>query len=169
MPGDPAFRMEPLGESHDRGAFSCGQPALDRYFREQATQDIRRRVSNCFVAVENASGRVAAYYTLASASLPMTGLPAELAKKLPRYPSLPAVLVGRLAVDTGFQGRKLGSALLADAVHRVAAAAPASYALLVNAKDERAAAFYRRHGFVPTLDRPLTLFVPLATAVKIWI
>lgn len=160
------FRMEPLGEAHDRGAFSCGQAALDKYFQTQATQDIRRRVSNCFVAVETVSGRVAAYYTMASASLPITELPIELTKKLPRYPSLPAVLIGRLAVDRAFQGRKLGAALLSDALQRVLSAAPAAYALLVDAKDESAAAFYRHYGFTPITGRPMTLFLPVATGLK---
>ncbi len=164
--GPPPFQLDHLGDAHDRSAFSCGQAVLDRYFKTQATQDIRRHIANCFVAVETASGRVAAYYTLAAASVPMIDLPPGLTKKLPRYPSIPAALVGRLAVDTNFQRRGLGAALLADAVQRVLASAPAAHLLLVDAKDENAAAFYRRHGFIPILGRPLTLFLPLTTAVK---
>lgn len=160
------FRMEPLGPAHDRSTFSCGQAALDRYFQTQATQDIRRRLSNCFVAVETASGRVAAYNTMASTSIPITELPSELANKLPRYPVLPAVLIGRLAVDRAFQGRKLGAALPSDALQRTLDAAPAAYALLVDAKDDSAAAFYCRYGFNPILGRPMTLFLPIATGLK---
>ena len=160
------FRLEPLGDAHDRTGFACGQDPLDRYFQTQATQDIRRRVATCFVAVEVATGLVAAYYTLASAGIPIIDLPADLTKKLPRYPSIPAVRVGRLAVDARFQGRGLGGALLADALVRVMSSAAAVYALLVDAKDEKAAAFYRHHGFVALASQPRTLFLPIATAEK---
>ena len=160
------FRLEPLGDAHDRTGFACGQDPLDRYFQTQATQDIRRRVATCFVAVEVTTGLVAAYYTLASAGIPIIDLPANLTKKLPRYPSIPAVRVGRLAVDARFQGRGLGGALLADALVRVMSSAAAVYALLVDAKDEKAAAFYRHHGFVALASQPRTLFLPIATAEK---
>ena len=92
------FIVEPLTAAHDRASFSCGVPALDRYLRELATQDIRRRVSNCFVALD-ATGKIAGYYTFAATSLPLTELPPEQAKRLPRFPSFPACLIGRLAVD----------------------------------------------------------------------
>lgn len=161
------FRLEPLGEKHDRTNFSCGQEPLDRYIRTQATQDIRRRISTCFVAVETDTGNLAAYYTLAAASIPTPDLPAEITKKLPRYPTLPAVRIGRLAVDLRFQGRGLGGALLADALRRVLAAAPAAFALLVDAKDDKAVAFYRRYGFAPLAGQPRTLFLAVATADKL--
>jgi ribosomal protein S18 acetylase RimI-like enzyme len=160
------FRIAPLGAEHDRGSFHCGEEALDRYFQTQATQDIRRRVANCFVAVEVASGQVAAYYTIAAASLPFIDLPLEHAKRLPRYPTLPAVRIGRLAVDKRFQGRGLGAALLMDATRRTLQAPPAVYALLVDAKNDEAVAFYQRHGFRPLVAQPRTLFLPLATAQK---
>ena len=160
------FRLEPLGDAHDRTGFACGQDPLDRYFQTQATQDIRRRVATCFVAVEVSTGLVAAYYTLAAAGIPIIDLPADVTKKLPRYPSIPAVRVGRLAVDARFQGRGLGGALLADALVRVMGSAAAVYALLVDAKDEKAAAFYRHHGFIALASQPRTLFLPIATAEK---
>src|ERR1035441_4027090 len=112
------FRFEALGDGHDRGAFDCGDEALDRYFRTQATQDIRRRVANCFVVVGAVTGQVAAYYTLSSASIPLLDLPAEEAKRLPHYPALPAVLIGRLAVDRRFQRRGLGELMIVNAVQR---------------------------------------------------
>jgi GNAT superfamily N-acetyltransferase len=158
--------MEPLESHHDRQGFSCGQEALDHYLRAQATQDIRRRVAACFVAIEVVSGRVAAYYTLASAGIPFHDLPAEISKKLPRYPSIPAVRIGRLAVDSRFQRHGLGGALLADALQRVLASGPAAYALLVDAKDERAVEFYRHHGFLGLDSQPRVLFLPVATAQR---
>ena len=160
------FRMEPLGSGHDRSAFHCGEEALDRYLQTQATQDVRRRMANCFVAIEVATSRIAAYYTLSSASIPMIDLPSEETKRLPRYPTLPAVRIGRLAVDHGFQGRGLGAALLADAAHRAKHADIAAFTLLVDAKNEQAVAFYQHHGFRTLVSQPKTLFLPLATARK---
>uniref|UniRef100_Q02AT5 GCN5-related N-acetyltransferase n=1 Tax=Solibacter usitatus (strain Ellin6076) TaxID=234267 RepID=Q02AT5_SOLUE len=163
----PPFHLEQLGDLHDRGPFTCGDVALDRYLRSQATQDIRRRIASCFVAIEVATGRLAAYYTIASASLPLTELPAAVSKRLPRYPTLPAVRIGRLAVDQNFRGRGLGGALLADAIRRTLQAPPAVFALLVDANSEEAANFYRHHGFVSLNSQPRTLFLPLATAITL--
>ena len=162
----PPFRLETLTDKHDRTSFHCGEASLDRYLRTQATQDVRRRVANCFVAIEVATGRVAAYYTLSAASIPLTDLPADITKRLPRYPSVPAVRIGRLAVDEQFQGRGLGAALLADAVHRIMRADAATFTLLVDAKNEDAVSFYRHYGFRPLVSLPRTLFLPLATAQK---
>lgn len=162
----PDFRLEPLGSGHDRSAFHSGEEALDRYFQTQATQDIRRRVANCFVVVEVVSGQVAAYYTLSSASIPVVDLPPEETKRLPRYPTLPAVRIGRLAVDQRFQGRGLGATMLADAAYRTMRADAATFTLLVDAKNDRAVAFYRHHGFRSLVSQPQTLFLPLATAKK---
>jgi ribosomal protein S18 acetylase RimI-like enzyme len=162
------FRLETLSDAHNRTAFQCGVEALDRYFREQATQDIRRRISNCFVAIERATGEIAGFYTLATSGIPNTDLPSHVTKRLPRYHMIPAVQVGRLAVDIRYRGRKLGSGLLADAAVRSARADPAAFTLLVDAKDENAAAFYRKNGFTPLASRPLTLFLPIATALKLF-
>ncbi|MGP0073045.1 MAG: GNAT family N-acetyltransferase [Bryobacteraceae bacterium] len=163
---EPTFRLAPLGAEHARDSFCCGEEALDRYFKTQATQDIRRRIANCFVAVESATGLVAAYYTIAAASIPLVELPREEAKRLPRYPTLPAVRIGRLAVDQRFQGRGLGGALLIDAARRSSQSPPAVYALLVDAKSDQAVAFYQRFGFRAFASQPRTLFLPLATAQK---
>jgi len=138
---------------------------LDRYFRQQVTQDIRRRVTACFVAVVTASDQIAGYYTLASASVSLPDLPADLAKKLPRYPSIPAVRMGRLAVAERFKGLGLGSGLLADALARALRAEIAAYALIVDAKDDAAVAFYERHGFIPLASQERTLFLPLSAAL----
>jgi ribosomal protein S18 acetylase RimI-like enzyme len=160
------FRIEPLADAHNRTTFHCGEEALDGYFQAQATQDIRRRVANCFVAVEIATGLVAAFYTMSAASIAFVDLPPEESKRLPRYPTLPAVRIGRLAVDERFQGRGLGEALLMNAVERTMRADAAAFTLLVDAKNDRAAAFYRRYGFRALQDHPRTLFLPLATARK---
>lgn len=158
---DSPFHVAPLDATHGRGVFSCGVEPLDRYFQQQVTQDIRRRVTACFVALAD-DGQVAGYYTLASASVLLAALPADLGKKLPRYPSVPTVRMGRLAVDQAFAGRGLGGALLADALERAARSEIAAYALVVDAKNEPAAAFCQHHGFIALSDSPLCLFLPLA-------
>lgn len=160
------FRFETLGDGHDRAAFRCGDNALDGYFQTQVTQDIRRRITNCFVVVETATSRVAAYYTLSAASIPLVDLPPHEAKRLPRYPTLPAVRIGRLAVDQRYQRRGLGELMLMNAVHRTLQDAAAAFALLVDAKNDQAAAFYQRYGFRQIAGQPQTLFLPLATAQK---
>lgn len=158
------FRLAPLDVAYDRTVFNSGSEPLDRYLREQVAQDVRRRVAACFVALADGQ-RIAGYYTLASASLLLADLPATTAKKLPRYPTVPAVRMGRLAVDQAFKRHGLGGALLADALDRAASSDIAAYALMVDAKDEAAAAFYRHHGFIALPDSPLTLFLPLATVL----
>jgi ribosomal protein S18 acetylase RimI-like enzyme len=161
------FTIEALSPSHDRTDFSCGVDPLDRYLQTQATQDVRRHISNCFVAIEGSEPRIAGYYTLAASSIPVGEIPPEISRKLPRYPVLPAVLVGRLAVDRRFAGRALGSALLFDAFARSLRADPAVFAMIVDAKDERAAGFYRRFGFQPFTGRPLSFFLPMGTAARL--
>ena len=155
------FVIVPLADEHDRKRFECGTTALDRYFQEQVKQDIRRRIAACFVAVDDA-GQVAGYYTLSAASVALTDLPHDVARKLPRYPSIPAVRMGRLAVSTRFRGAGLGGALLVNALRRAAGAEIPAVVMLVDAKDDEAAAFYMHYGFVPFQARPLTLFYPLA-------
>lgn len=159
------FIIEPLG-AHDRSAFACGSDALDHYLRNQASQDVRRFVANCFIAVDAATGDVAGYYTLAATSIPADDLPPEMRKRLPRYPVLPAALVGRLAVDRRFHGKGLGSTLLADAALRVLKGDVKALAVIVDAKNEDAVAFYRHQGFQPFLSRPNSLFLPLGTIEK---
>jgi GNAT superfamily N-acetyltransferase len=140
-----AYRIELLG-AHDRSAFVSGSDALDRYLREQAKQDMRRRVASCFVAVDN-DGIIAGYYTIAATSLILDKLSSERIKRLPRYPSIPAVLLGRLAVAQTHQGKRLGGALVADALLRATSAEVMAYAMVVDAKDEQAVSFYEHLGF----------------------
>jgi ribosomal protein S18 acetylase RimI-like enzyme len=155
------YRVAVLGPGHARDGFSCGVAALDQYLARQANQDIRRRVSACYVAVEVGSGRTAGYYTLAAGGVALTDLPEALSRRLPRYPSVPVARIGRLAVDQAFQGKKLGGALLADAALRAARSEVTVFALVVEAKDEAAAAFYRHHGFESFGSRARQLIVSL--------
>ena len=159
-----AFRIKALTAAHDRKRFSSGSEPLDRYLRELATQDIKRRISNCFVAVDDADV-IAGYYTFAATGLPLAELSLDEAKRLPRYPLLPAGLIGRLAVDQTYRGRGLGGALVMDAAARAARADTAIFALVVDAKDAAAVAFYEHLQFMRFASRPTSLFLPLATAL----
>ena len=158
--------IEPLGRHHDRAAFSCGVEALDRYLRMQAGQDERRNLARVFVAVGVAPYVVAGYYTLSSLSVNVDDLPQELTRRLPRYPLLPAALIGRLAVSLDYQGQRLGRFLLLDALKRIieTGGTVASFVILVDAKDESAVSFYNNYGFERFSTHPMRLFLPVATA-----
>ncbi|NCA87506.1 MAG: GNAT family N-acetyltransferase [Gammaproteobacteria bacterium] len=158
------FHIELLG-GQERSAFCSGVDVLDRYFREQVTQDIRRRVSNCFVLLDP-ENKIAGYYTFAAASIPLLDLPDSLARRLPRYPSLPAGLIGRLAIDSRYQRQGWGALLVVDAVARALRAEPAIYALIVDAKDDQAIAFYRRLGFHRLASQAKRLFIPVSEMAK---
>lgn len=141
---------------HDRTRFSSGSEALDHYFHQQVTQDVRRRIASCFVAVSD-DREVAGFYTLAATSLAFDRLSAERARRLPRYPVVPGVLLGRLAVAKAHQGRRLGAALVADALLRSARAEIAGHILVVDAIDDTAARFYEHLGFEPLAGDPRRL------------
>ena len=161
------FRIEPLSEEHNRSAFSCGNEALDRYLREQAGQDRRRRLSAVLVLVDSEDNLVAGYYSLAACQVDPKSLPPQLARRLPRRP-VPATLIGRLAVDLRYRGLGLGRSLLADALLRAAIVSleVASMAVIVDAKDDAARAFYEHHGFRRFADEPHRLYLPIAEAER---
>jgi ribosomal protein S18 acetylase RimI-like enzyme len=160
-----AFVTAPLAREHDRQAFFSGVEPLDRYLRELAFQDIKRRVAGCFVALDD-QGAIAGFYTLAATHVSMNSLHADVVKRLPRYPAVPAMLMGRLAVATKYQGQGLGRALVADAAIRTDGFKIGAFALIVDAKDDRAVSFYEANGFMPIPDETRRLFLPIATALK---
>ncbi|MCY1517989.1 hypothetical protein D9M68_526930 [compost metagenome] len=148
-----------------RDAFDCGKhPALNTYIAKQATQDEKRNVSKTFLYLED--GALAGYYTLASTSILLTDVTAELAKGLPRYP-LPAVLLSRLAVEKGQQGKGLGKRLIADVFRRVYAVSKhvGVAFLAVDAKDADAAIYYDNLGFTASPVNPLRLVLPTGTFI----
>lgn len=121
-------------------------------------------MASCFLLIETGTDKIAGYYTLSATSVRANDLPTDILKRLPRYPILPAALIGRLAIDRRFQRRGLGSTMLADAALRVINGDTKAFALVVEAKDEESAAFYRHQGFHPFVSRPLAFFLPLETA-----
>ncbi|MFN7923131.1 MAG: GNAT family N-acetyltransferase [Bryobacteraceae bacterium] len=160
------FRIEALAGTHDRSGFESGSAALDRYFREQASQDVKRRIATCFVAVSVASSEVAGFYTLAATSIALDDLAPAIVKRLPRYPAIPAALLGRLAVSLRYQGKGLGGVLLSDAVVRVARAELGIFALVVDAKDDASQRFYERHGFTLLPNAGRRLCLPIGPALR---
>ena len=163
---DAPFVVARLSGNHDRASFTCGIEPLDRYFRQQASQDIRRRVANCFVMTELATGVVARYYTLAATNIQLYELPVAVIARLPRYPTVPAALLGRLAIATAFQGRKLGAAMLTDAITRTALAEIATFAVVVDPKDDTARRFHDRHGFADLPPPERRMFMTIETALR---
>lgn len=155
------FRIELLGPQQDRTQFCSGSAPLDQYFQQQVSQDAGRRITSCFVALAK-DQQIAGFYTLASTSVVLTDSPHAVGKKLPRYPTVPAVRMGRLAVDQNLKGKGLGGALLADALARVSRAEIAAFALVVDAKDKIASALYLHRGFIAFAGSPLSFFLPMA-------
>lgn len=166
-PGKEAPRVEILGPHHDRSGFESGIELLDRYFRAQAGQDARKNMAAPFVLVLP-DGTIAGYYTLSSTSMSLAELPEQVARKLPRYPLVPATLLGRLAVDHRQQGKGYGRFLLADALYRMVRSEIASFAVIVEAKDDSARRFYERESFLSLPDQPMKLFRPIADIEKLF-
>jgi GNAT superfamily N-acetyltransferase len=164
---EASLRVEALGPHHDRSRFASGVEALDRYFRSRAGQDARKNMAAPFVLVLP-DGAIAGYYTLSATGVKLTELPADVTRKLPKYPLVPATLLGRLAVDKTHQGRGYGRFLLADALFRAVRSEIASFAIIVDAKDEAARRFYERESFLPLPDQPLRLFRSMADIAKLF-
>lgn len=159
------FAFEPLGQQHDRAAFSCGVEPLDSYLQKQASQGAKKRAAAPFILT--ADGKtIAGYYTLSQYAIELGDLPDELAKKLPKYAlRVSATLLGRLAVSVDFRGQGFGEVLLMDALYRSLKLSEqiASTSVVVDANDDAARAFYRKYGFIelPKIDK--RLFLPMAT------
>lgn len=161
------LRIAPLHDWHDRTAFESGVEPLDRYLKTQAGQDIRKRVASCFVLTDDRPAPLA-FYTLAATSIALTDLPLSLTKKLPRYPSVPATLMGRLAVDRRFRGRRYGELMLMDAFGRALRSEIATYAFVVDAKDDAAARFYTTYQFLPLSGATRRYFLPMAEIARLF-
>jgi GNAT superfamily N-acetyltransferase len=162
-------RITPLG-NHDRAAFSCGKEPLDRYIREIAGQDVKRKLTAVFVLTADDSPRtIQGYYTLSSREVRLSVLPSDLAKKAGRYDSLPATLLGRLAVDSRHHGHGFGEILLIDALKRSLQSTTevGSFGVLVEAIDEEARRFYEKYDF-RYLEKN-KLFLPMTTIGQVFI
>jgi len=170
MADQSQFRVEILDPAvHRRDEFACESPALTGFLRTRARKEARSRTSACFVLVPEADpGQIAGYYTLSATSIKLENLPVELTRKLPRYPRLPATLLGRLARALAFKGQGIGDLLMVDALKRSYenSSVIGSVAVVVDPKDEPAAQFYGTFGFQPLDEHKM--FLPMK-AVPVWL
>jgi predicted GNAT family N-acyltransferase len=162
------YSIEPLGD-HDRAAFSCGDASLDRYIREQASQDVKRGLASVFViTAQDDPKQILAYYTLSSRELKLDQLPEKIAKRAGKYGHVGATLLGRMAVAEKYKGTGLGALTLMNALHKslLAATDVASLAAFVEAIDSDAASFYRKYGFIELPEDKLKLLLPMKTIAR---
>lgn len=160
------FEFHSLDQSFDRSSFDCGSPELNNFLKTRARQNQSVGFNKTFVAVlgGDPDKAVLGYYSLSMGEVELSSLPASLLKKLPKHP-VPIARMGRLAVDTSAKGQGLGELLMVDAMKRVLSASElvGVYALLVDAKNHSAKNFYLKYGFIPLVDEPMTLFMPLSS------
>ncbi|MBE9046372.1 GNAT family N-acetyltransferase [Pleurocapsales cyanobacterium LEGE 10410] len=159
-----ALKIEPFNsKQHDRSTFECGVESLDRYLRKTANQDLKKKIATVFVLVDSPNDNIIAYYTLSSYTVEITELDNSLVKRLPRYPLLPATLLGRLAVDRNYRGQRLGELMLVDALRKslVATEKVASIAVIAEAIDEKAVSFYRKYGFRSFTGNTMKLYMTM--------
>lgn len=166
------LRFEPLDKRrHVRAAFSCGQEPLDHYLKQQANQDLKKRVAAVFVLTPDGK-QIAGYYTLSQYAVDAGELPPEVTRKLglPKYSELPATLLGRLARSTEFEGKGIGELLLMGALRQALNQSKkiASMAVVVDAKDDKAKNFYKKYGFIELPDHPQRLVLPMETIAQMF-
>ena len=161
---DIAYLTEQLDpQRHDRDSFRCDSVSLDSYLKQQANQDRKRRIAVTYVLAGDK--QIKGYYTLASTRVDLTDIPDQVAKKLPHYPAMPAILLGRLAVHIDSQGQGYGKTLLVDALKRSCEISSliGAFAVIVKAKDDQARAFYKHFGFIEQSHDQYHLFLPMKT------
>lgn len=156
---------EPLNPKHKKSDFSCGKEMLDNYLHKQANQDIKRKLSVCFVIKEVETDIIKGYYTLSNNNIPLELVPNEIRKKLPRsYEAIPSTLLGRLAIDNKFQGQGIGKLIMVDALKRSYELSKTigSFAVVVDPIDKEAERFYDKYGFIKLPDSG-KMFLPMKT------
>jgi len=159
-----ALVIEPFDSAtHLRSSFCCGEVALDTYIQRQASQDLKRRVAAVFVLVDSSNLDVLGYYTLSAYTVNVSALQEDFGKRLPRYPQLPATLLGRLAVDSAHKGQGLGELLLVDALRRTLETSRhiASLAVIVEPLNQPTRSFYLKYGFIPFKQERMKLYLPV--------
>jgi predicted N-acetyltransferase YhbS len=168
MSDAPEYFIEPLDAvRHRRGQFVCESPELTEFLQKRARKEMEARSSACFVLVTaNDPGRIVGYYTLSQASVSSQRLPETVTKKLPRYPELGATLIGRLARDSEWRGRKIGRLLIVDALRRSVRLSREAGAVVVltDPKEQKARTFYEAYGF-RALDAR-RLFIPMKELIE---
>jgi GNAT superfamily N-acetyltransferase len=169
--GDKPLRFEPLGGKHLslRAAFSCGLDVLDQYLHQRARKEMEQGLVAVRVLHDTEGDRIAGYHTLSAISVEPRELPNDVTTRLPPYAVLPAMLIGRLAVDTHYRGRGLGRLLLMDALRRALDLTEqvAAVVVIVDARDDDAVHFYERHDFRRLIDHERRLFISMKTVAQV--
>lgn len=161
---------KPLNSTHKKSDFSCGKEMLDTYIQKQANQDVKRKLSACFVINETETNLIKGYYTLSNNSIPSEFIPDQIRKKLPRtYETIPTTLLGRLAIDDRFQGQGIGKLILIDALKRSYEISKTigSFAVVVDPIDQDAENFYNKYGFIKLPDSG-KMFLPMKTISQLF-
>ena len=161
---------EVLNPKHRKKEFSCGKEMLDNYLQKQASQDVKRKLSVCFVLNDKENNLLKGYYTLASNSIPRELVPPQFKRKFPKsYTSIPATLLGRLAVDKRYQKQGIGKLLLIDALRRSYEISKSigSFAVIVDPLDRDAERFYEIYGFIKLPDSG-KMFLPMGTIKELF-
>lgn len=162
------FILEDFAKSkHSRKNFSSGNERVDNYFQNNMSQDVKSLYASCRVLIERNSGKVAGFYTLSAYAIPLGEIPAEIAKRIPRYPMVPAALIGWLGRDLAFRGEGIGPILLYDAFKQASKSPLGAYAICADAISNNAVKFYLDHQFQGYASQPNRLFLPIATALSI--
>ena len=165
------YLTEPLDSKHNKLDFSCGKELLDNYLWKQAKQDVKRKLSACFVLVDKETGKISGYYTLSSNSISNNLIPDSFKKQLPKsYLAIPTILLGRLAIDKDFQKRGLGKVLLIDSLKRCydTSNSIGAFAVIVDPLNESAELFYNKYGFIKLPDSG-KMFLPIKTINQLFV
>jgi predicted GNAT family N-acyltransferase len=168
MASEKKWNFVPIHKKYQRDHFNCGYPALDDYIKKYAKQNHEKGIAKTFVAIEDSTSlKVDGFYTLSASTIEFESLPDTSQKGLPAYP-IPAILIGKLAVDSAAKGQGLGTELLVDALLRAVKASQdvAVFAVRVDAIDSTARDFYLKYEFIPFQDQPLSLFLPVKTIIR---
>ena len=147
--------IELLNKKHNRKDFDCGKELLNDYLKTQAGQDVKRKLSVCFVSADSETNVIQGYYTLSNYSIPLSSFSEQIQKKLPKsYNSIPTTLLGRLAIDKKYQGKGIGKILLIDALKRSYGISNeiGSFGIIVDPIDDEAKGFYQKYDFIELPD-----------------
>jgi predicted GNAT family N-acyltransferase len=167
-----SYIIEPFeSKKHISKGFACGVKELDIYLKEKASQEIKKSVTAVYILRENTSLKILGYFTLSSSSIELSELPLTITKKLPKYKTLGVILLGRLARDNSVKAKGIGEYLIMEALSRSHELSKklGSFAVIVDAKDEKVKLFYKEYGFIPLSHRPLTLYLPMSTIKQLLI
>lgn len=165
------WNFVPINKKYERDNFDCGYPVLNDYLKKYARQNHEKGIAKTFVAIsQSQSLKIEGFYTVSASVIEFASLPESYQKRMPNYP-IPAILIGKLAVDNSMKGQGLGRELLVNALFRTVKAAQeiGIFAVRVDAIDLSAKEFYLKYEFIPFQDQPLSLFLPMTTIYKLFL